>query len=317
MYRRRAAVAALLALVAAGASAPLARAATCGDPSAQNAFHATLSYDRIALGRRDPVTVAGADGVTYRSGDWNRPNRATVTPDDPAATAVVVGAEDVDAWLIPSHTGTIGATVAWTQTSDTEVDSGGNALVCQREEHVTFEAVAGRAPPATVLGARTGDYERNSIGAGLTRNGCHDSWQVAIKPVVWALHWTTSGRAPGRGSRTLTWRARDACSDVAPARMNGPRRVANRTFVANRLAFVSAAAAVSVIPALHSHGIRGWWEVTVGGQLVKSTRFKWVYGTGHRVVAGHSFPITGVTLQHDSGPCPGLPCSAWTPFPGF
>jgi hypothetical protein len=298
-----------------------AQAASCDDASAQGAFTVHVSFDSVAVGRQQIVSVVGAEGVFYRSGnDWGRDPHtpASVALDDPTAATTKAGADDIDALIIPSRTGTVGATVSWTQTSGTLSDPDGNTLQCHMSRHIEFAAVTGKAPPVTILAPPPGDYELNQVNAGITLKGCRaDGWNFAIVPVVWKLHWTTNGSAPSRSSRTVTWGSPDPCFtnalDGRPGTVTGPKRIANRTFVANRAAI--SYATVVLIPAFKSRGMRGWWEVFAGGRLVKSVRFKWVHGSGFRTTPAGRFPITGDRLEHDSGPCPGLRCSPWTPLP--
>lgn len=300
-------VAALLAAFAAAFSAS-AQADSCTDAT----FSAQLSYTQVAVGRANIVSVVSPEGLTDRStGEWERPARATVTLDDPAAGQVRPGTDDVDATITPTRAGTLGATVAWSQVSN---QTGGQ---CSKSQHIEFDAITGHAPPATILAIKAGDYEQNQISAGLAlKGGCSlDNSKFAALPVTWALHWSTNGSPPTRKSRTVKWGSPDPC--LLPSdgqKLTGPRRVVNKTFTANRAGYVGYDT-VHVIPTFKSHGMRGWWEVTVGGRLVKSTRFRFVAGSGFRTFEGHRFPITGARLEHDTGPCPGLPCTPWGKFP--
>src|SRR3954451_19844872 len=305
---RRPFLVAIAIIVQEALTASSAYAASCDDPAAQGAFTATIAQRPVAVEREAAVEVVGRDGGSTRSGnDWDRDPRApaTVALDDPSSAMTKPGAEEVDALIVPSRPGTVGATVSWTQTSSTLTDSNDEYLVCRVSKHVSFDAVGGKQPPVTILGSPTGNYERNTVNAGVTLNGCsRDWWTFAIVPVAWKLHWTTNGSPPTRRSRTITWGSPDPCLGgfvvFARPKVTGPRRVANRTFIAHRAAI--GYSTISLAPPLTSRGMRGWWEAFVGGRLVKSVRFKWVYGSGYRRTrAGRRYPITGVHLEHDSG----------------
>ena len=322
---RRAFLIAIAIFVQVALTASSAYASSCDDPAAQGAFTATIAQSPVAVGREAAVAVVGPDGDSTRSGnDWSRDPRtpATVALDDPSSATTKPGAEEVDALIVPSRPGTMGATVSWTQTSSTLKDSNDEYLVCRVSKHVSFDAVGGKQPPVTILGSPTGNYERNTVNAGVTLKGCsRDWWTFAIVPVAWKLHWTTNGSPPTRGSRTITWGSPDPClggfisSVFTRPKLTGPRRVANRTFIANRAAAIGYFT-ITLVPPLASRGMRGWWEAFVGGRLVKSVRFKWVYGSGYRRTPdGRRYPITGVHLEHDNGPCPGLRCTSWVPIP--
>lgn len=307
--RRRASV--TIVLIAAIAAPQSAQAETCADASAQNAFSARVAFTEVAVGRSNPLSVASPSGVTYSSGDWSRDPRvpARVVLDDPTAAVVREGSDDVDDFIVPRRTGTIGATVSWSQTTN---DS---SLTCERSQHISFEAIAGKPPPATVVGARTGDYERNVIGGGLTVAGCAANARFAIEPVSWTLYYTGDGRTPSRRSPRLRWGSPDPCAEQDKQRLTGPRYVRNRTLQASA-GPVFGYSSIEALPVKRGT-IRGLWEVRIGTRLVKSTRFKWVYGRGFRTAQGRRYPITGWRLARDAGACPGLPCTSWILRPGY
>ena len=154
---RRLLLSALLALPAVGlAPHPASAEQTCADPSAQTTFAAHVVQPRVAVGRYAQITVYDANGSLDRSGDFDRAQPATVTLDDPAAAAVVDGGHDPA--IVPARAGTVGATVAWTETSYQ------NGLQCSKSQHVSFEAIAGTTPPITVFGNETGNFERSAMG---------------------------------------------------------------------------------------------------------------------------------------------------------
>jgi hypothetical protein len=308
---QRALIAALVLPLALALAAPAdatAQVDPC-DSSAQGAFAPKLAYARVAVGRTNGVSVLSPDSRSDRSGDWRRDTKATVTLDNRTSARILPGSNGADAFIVPRRIGRVGATVTWTQTS---VSTGGE---CARSAHVAFNAIRGKQPAATILGMKTGDYVLNEIAAGVKLGGCGS--ETAVLPVSWILHWTGDGSAPTRRSHTLRWGSPDPCrSPLAGQRLTGPRRVANKAFSATRAGQVGYET-VRVLPAAKSRGMRGWWEVKVGGRLVKSTRFRYIHGSGFRRINGHRFPITGARLEHDRGPCPGLRCSGWIPFPGL
>ncbi len=267
----------------------------------------------VAVGRKAYLSVEAA---TAGQTGWQREARETVAVrlDDPAAGRILPGQEETDAFVVPARAGDTGATVTWTQVSTTDTNADGTAVSCKRSEHTVVHAVVGKAPPATILGDRTGDYELNTLTAGMRPSDCLlAGFSYRIVPARWVLHWTTTGSRPSRDSPTLSWTNKDPCPDLGErSLLSGPRRVGNRFFVANR-----TAGTVELLPAFPARSLRGWWEVRVGDRIVKSVRFRWVHGTGYRTFPGGRAKITGVTLQHDTGPCPGVEggCTSWVPRP--